>query len=216
MGGGAKLTMSDATGTGDLFKASGNITNGGGSCMTLPAAAAHDINGYLTVAGGTTLGTGVYTIYGYVGIGAINGGTVTCNGTTIGVSASAVTLVIGGNSTVSCSGPTTAFCVEGGYSNVILTAPTSGSTANLAVIGPTSSTNTAGAVLTAGASGANIAGAFYFPYGAFSMGGAASIGGSCLELIAKQVTISQGSAAGSTCTGLGGSSLLHPYLALVQ
>ena len=216
MGGGATLTMNDATGTGNLFQASGNITNGGGSCMTLPAATAHDINGYITVAGGTTLGTGVYTIYGYMAVGAINGGTVTCGSTTIGLTASAVTLVIGGHSTVTCSSTTTAFCVAGGYSNVILTAPTTGSTANLAVIGPTTSTNTAGAVLTAGASGANIAGAFYFPYGPFSMGGAASIGGSCLQLIAKQVTVSNGSAAGTTCTGLGGSSLLHPYLALVQ
>ena len=216
MGGGAHLTMNDATGTGDLFQASGNITNGGGSCMTLPAATAHDINGYVTVAGGTTLGAGVYTIYGYMAVGAISGGTVTCGGTTIGLSASGVTLAIGGHSTVSCSSTTTVFCVAGGYSNVILTAPTSGSTANLAVVGPTTSTNTAGAVLTAGASGANISGAFYLPYGPFSMGGAASIGGSCFELIAKQVTISQGSAAGSTCTGLGGSSLLHPYLALVQ
>jgi hypothetical protein len=216
MGGGAHLTMADATGTGDLFKATGNITNGGGSCMTLPAATAHDVNGYLTVAGGTTLGAGVYTIYGYMGVGAINGGTVTCGVTTIGVTASAVTLVIGGNSTVSCGGTTTAFCVSGGYSNVILTAPTSGSTANLAVIGPTTSTNTAGAVLTAGASGANISGAFYFPYGPFAMSGGASVGGGCLELIAKQVTLSGGTAVGSTCTGLGGSSLLHPYLALVQ
>lgn len=216
MGGGASLTMNDATGTGDLFQAAGNITNGGGSCMTLPAATAHDINGYFTVAGGTTLGAGVYTIYGYAAIGAINGGTVTCGGTTIGLSASGVTLVIGGNSTVTCNSIATAFCVAGGYSNVVLTAPTSGSTVNLAVIGPTISTNTAGAVLTAGASGANIAGAFYVPYGPFIMSGAASIGGSCFELIAKQVTMTQGSAAGSTCTGLGGPSLLHPHLALVQ
>ena len=216
MGGGAFLTMNDATGAGGLFQAAGNITNGGGSCMTLPAATAHDINGYFTVAGGTTLGAGVYTIYGYAAVGAINGGTVTCGGTTIGLSASGVTLVIGGNSTVTCSSISTVFCVAGGYSNVVLTAPTTGSTANLAVVGPTTSSNTAGGVLTAGASGANIAGAFYIPYGPFNMSGAASIGGSCFELIAKQVTMTQGSAAGSTCTGLGGASLLHPHLALVQ
>jgi Flp pilus assembly protein TadG len=216
MGGGASLTMNDATGTGGLFQASGNITNGGGSCMALPVASAHDIKGYVTVAGGTTLGAGVYTIYGYMAAGVINGGTVTCGGTTIGLTANAVTFVLGGNSTVTCSNIATAFCIAGGYSNVILTAPTTGSTANLAVVGPTTSTNTAGASLSAGASGANISGAFYFPYGPFVMGGAASIGGGCLELIAKQVTVSQGSAAGSTCTGLGGSSLLHPYLALVQ
>jgi hypothetical protein len=125
-----------------------------------------------------------------------------------------VTLVIGANSTVTCGSATaTGFCITGGYSNVTLTAPTA---TNITVIGPNSSTNTSGAVLTAGASGAAITGAFYFPNGPFSMSGGASVGGGgCFEVIANQVTLSGGTAIASTCTGLGGTSLIN-NLALVQ
>ena len=217
MGGGSFVTLNDASGTGGLFQAAGSITNGGGSCLALPAAGAHDINGYVNLGGGATLGTGVYTIYNYLALGAGGGGAVTCGGTSIGMKAIGVTIVIGGNTTVSCSSVTTAFCVAGGYSNVTLTAPTTGSTTNIAVLGPTTSTNSAGAVLTAGATGASIAGAFYFPYGQFNMSGGASVGGGgCLEVIASQVTLSGGTAVASACTGLAGSSLLSQNLVLVQ
>jgi hypothetical protein len=95
---------------------------------------------------------------------------------------------------------------------VDLTAPTSGSTANLAVIGPQSSTNAAAAAFTTGATNTRISGAFYFPNGPVTMSGAASLhdtvdSGACLELIGSQVTLSAGSATGTSCTGLGGSSL---------
>jgi hypothetical protein len=216
MGGGSFVTLHDASGAFSQFQATGSITNGGGSCLALPAATAHDINGYISLGGGATLGSGVYTIYDYLALGAGGGGAVTCGGTSIGLKGTGVTLVIGANSTVSCSSTSVGFCITGGYSNVTLTAPTSGNTANIAVIGPTSSTNTAGAVLTAGASGASITGAFYFPYGPFSMSGGASVGsGGCLEVIANQVTLSGGTAIASTCTGLGGTSLVN-NLALVQ
>jgi hypothetical protein len=216
MGGGSFVTLHDASGAFSQFQATGNITNGGGSCLALPAATAHDINGYISLGGGGTLGGGVYTIYDYLALGAGGGGAVTCGGTSVGLKGSGVTLVIGANSTVSCSSSSVGFCITGGYSNVTLTAPTSGSTANIAVIGPTSSSNTAGAILTAGATGASITGAFYFPYGPFSMGGGASVGsGGCLEVIANQVTLSGGTAIASTCTGLGGTSLVN-NLALVQ
>ena len=217
MGGGSTVTLADATGSGDLFQAGGNITNGGGSCLALPAASAHDINGYVLLGGGATLGSGVYTIYDYLALGTGGGGAVTCNGTSIGIKGSAVTIVLGGNSTVGCSSTTTALCVTGGYSNVTLTAPTSGSTANIAVLGPTTSTITAGAVLTAGASGANISGAFYFPYGPFNMSGGASVGGgNCFEVVAEEETMSGGTALASTCSGLAGSNLQANTLVLVQ
>ena len=59
-----------------------NVSSGGGSCMTISAAAQHDIYGnFPASAGGTFLGSGVYTVTGYVGLGAPNGGgDVTCNG----------------------------------------------------------------------------------------------------------------------------------------
>jgi Flp pilus assembly protein TadG len=202
MGGGSTVTLNDATAAGDVFTANGNIGNGGGSCLTLPAATQHDINGSIILGGGATLGGGIYTIYNYLSLGNSGGGAVTCGGQSIGIKASGVSLIIGGNATVSCDG-TVAFCIAGGYSNVTLTAPTIGSTANLAVVGPTVSGNTAGATLKAGASGASITGAFYFPYGTFAMNGAASVGsGGCLELIAAQINILQGTALGTVCVGL--------------
>jgi hypothetical protein len=204
MGGGSFVTLNDATGAGDVFTANGNISNGGGSCLALPAATQHDINGSIILGGGATLGGGIYTIYDYLALGSAGGGAVTCGGQSIGMKASGVSLIIGGNATLPCgSSSSYVFCITGGYTNVTLTAPSIGSTVNLAVVGPTVSGITAGAILTAGASGANITGAFYFPYGTFSMSGGASVGGGgCLELIAAQIAITQGTAVGSTCVGL--------------
>ena len=57
--------------------------------------------------------------------------------------------------------------------------------------------------LSGAVSGASITGAFYFPYGTFAMNGGASVGsGGCLELIAAQVNILQGTAVGTVCVGL--------------
>lgn len=196
------VTLNDATNAGDVFQAVGIISNGGGACLALPAATQHDINGSILLGGGATLGGGIYTIYNYLSLGSGGGGTVTCGGQTIGLKGSGVSLIIGGNATVSC-GTSVAFCITGGYTNVTLTAPSIGSTANLAVVGPTVSSNTAGAILTAGATGTSITGAFYFPYGTFTMSGGASVGsGGCFELIAAQIAITQGTAVGSACVGL--------------
>jgi len=206
IGGGDTVTLADATGSGDLFETAGNIENGGSSsaCLTLPAAAEHDIHGYVLLQCGATLGSGTYTVTGYVEIGGSGGG-----GTVTG---SNVTLVVGGASVPSsgtCNG--LAFCVAGGFGDVTLTAPTSGTTEDLAVIGPPSSSahSTAGALFTGGGSGTTIAGAFYFPTGAVSLSGSGTLNssGGCLELVGSQVTLTGGSAATSTCRGLSGSSL---------
>jgi Flp pilus assembly protein TadG len=216
IGGGAITTLGDATGAGDLFQTAGNITNGGSSaaCLALPAAAEHDINGYVSLACGATLGAGIYTVAGYVAIGCGSGG-----GT---VAASDVSLVIGG-ATVPASGSCSglAFYVGAGFSNVSFTAPSSGTMQDLAVIGPTSSSphSSAGALFTGGSSGTTITGAFYLPNGAVDMSGSGTInnGGGCLEFVGLQVTLTGGSAATSTCTGLGGgSSGSSGSVALVQ
>ncbi|MGC2525311.1 MAG: pilus assembly protein TadG-related protein [Stellaceae bacterium] len=205
-GGGAATTLYDATGTGDLFETAGSIINGGSSsaCLTIPAAAAHDIDGYVSLSCGATLGAGVYTVTGYFALGGNGGG-----GT---VSGSNVTLVIGGASVPSsgsCSG--LAFCIANGFSTVTLTAPSSGGAENLVVVGPAtgSAHSSAGASFTEGSTNTTLSGAFYFPNGAVSMSGAATVNtaGGCLELIGSQVSLSGGSAATSTCTGLTGSSL---------
>ncbi len=199
-----------ATGTGDLFQMAGNLTTSGGTCVALSAAAEHDINGSLAGAGGLSLGAGIYTINGYVALGNSSGGDVSncpTSGTTTGLSGLGVTLVISGASTVTCNGvATSTFCLGAGYSTVDLTAPSSGTTAQLAVIMP--STNTGAAAFTTGATNTQISGAFYDPNGQIYMSGAAALGdsGACLELIGSQVTMTAGSALGSTCAGLGGGS----------
>ena len=210
--GGSTITFADATGGGDLFQLVGNfnVASGGGSCVTVSAASQHDINGYFSVAGGVILGAGVYTVNGYVGLGANGGGDVTCGGTTVGMSGTGVTFVISGTSTPSsgsCSGQ--AFCVAAGYNHVTLTAPSSGTTSQLLVVGPTSTTNTTGAAFTEGASATSLSGTFYFPDGPITLSGGASVGNGssqCLEMIGSQITLSGGTALASTCISSGGSS----------
>lgn len=107
---------------------------------------------------------------GYFALGGNGGGSANCNGSTISVSGANVTLVLSGkakSSSGSCNGYV--FCVAAGYSNIVLTAPQSGATAKLAVIGPTGSSNTGGATFAEGGSNAQISGAFYFPYGPIIM-----------------------------------------------
>ncbi len=211
-GGGSSTSFAAATGVSSLFRVVGmvNVASGGGSCMTLPAAAAHDINGNFSTAGGTTLGAGVYTVNGYVALGAGGGGDVTCNGATVGMSGSGVSFVISGTATPlsgSCAG--SAFCLAAGYGHVTLTAPTTGTMTNLAVMGPTSSGFTGGATFTDGATNTTMSGVFYFPYGAVTLGGGASVGsgsGQCLELIGSLVNLTGGSALATTCSGLAGAT----------
>jgi hypothetical protein len=222
MGGGAITVFADASGTGNLFQMAGNVnvSSGGGSCLWLGAANEHDINGFMSTAGGTTLGAGPYTVYKYMWFGANGGGDVTCNGSTVGVYGFGVTLVIGGNS-VSSSGTCAndAFCEASGYSNVTLTAPTSGSTDGLLVVGPTSSSDTNGASFTEGATNTSMSGAFYMPYGAVNLGGGASVGngsGQCLEVIGSQVTLTGGSDLASSCNIPGSAGSGGATVALVQ
>jgi len=209
-GGGAITTFADSSGAGS-FQMKGNldVAAGGGSCLTLGAATDHYISGYFASAGGATMGSGIYTVGGYFALGPNGGGDVTCNGTAIGMLADNVTLVIGAATTPSsgaCSGQS--FCMAAGYSNVQLLAPTTGTTANLAVVGPQS--GTAGASLTEGASGADFSGAFYFPTEAVTMDGGSSLGSfgasQCLMLVGSQVSLSGGSTLASSCSGVGGSS----------
>jgi Flp pilus assembly protein TadG len=202
MGSSSQVIFGDATGGSDIFQMSGNLNMPNGSvCLKVGAAAQHDVNGFFLTAGGNILGSGVYTVSKYVSLGGSNGGDVSCWGTTTGVSASGVTFVIAG-STLDGSGH--AFFVGAGYADVTITAPTSGSTQGLAVIGPTSSTNTGTALFTEGSINASISGAFYFPYASITQNGASGINigngnGQCLEMIGSQVSITNGGAMASTC-----------------
>jgi hypothetical protein len=213
------MTLGDATGSGDLFQTAGTVSSGGGSCLALPAAAQHDINGSVSAAGGIVMGAGIYTVNGYIAFGNSGGGDVSncpTSGTTTGLTALGVTLVVSGASTVTCGSTASAFCLGAGFATVKLTAPTSSSTlgsstAGLAVVGPQSSSNTAAASFVNGASNTQVSGAFYFPNGPIYMSGAAALhdtvdSSACLELIGSTVTATAGTAAGTTCAGLGSGS----------
>ncbi|WP_158811029.1 pilus assembly protein TadG-related protein [Beijerinckia sp. L45] len=205
-GNNSKTTFADATGASNLFQLNGNINAiGATSCLTLSAAAQHDVDGFFASAGGVTLGAGVYTFDGYIAFGPSGGVDVSCNGVTVGVAGTGVTLVTSGASTAtgsSCSG--TSFCLASGYSNVTFAAPTSGTMANLVVIGPAAKTSNA--TFTSNASTTILSGVFYYPDGPITLGGSASIGsvsGQCLQIVGSQVSISGGATAASTCIGSG-------------
>lgn len=204
--------LGDATGAGNRFEVVGNIITGGGTCLSLGAAANHDIAGHLNLSGGVIFGSGVYTIDGYLHLGASQGGSVACWGESISMRALDVTLVLSGKgplvSNQNCNGQA-AFCAASGYDTMRLVAPKSGPFANLAVIGPLASGVTAGASFGGGASGSQISGAFYFPNGPILLTGGASAGsgtdGGCLQIIGATVTMDGGTATASDCN-LGGAT----------
>ncbi|TPI34102.1 hypothetical protein FJW08_03800 [Mesorhizobium sp. B3-2-1] len=222
LGGGSTTIMADATSSG-VFQVIGNVNGGGGgSCFVVPATAQHDIEGNFIASGAVLLGAGVYTIDGYFALGGSGGGSASCGGSTISVSGANVTLVLSGkakSSSGSCNGYV--FCVAAGYSNIVLTAPQTGATAKLAVIGPTSTSVTAGATFAEGGSNAQISGAFYFPYGPIIMNGGSSVLGSpsdsskCLQMIGSLITLSGGTAAASECIAASSSSASNK-VSLVQ
>jgi hypothetical protein len=152
----------------------------------LSAAPAHDLDGTFSLAGTATLGAGTYTVAGNVALGTGGGGgNVTGRG---------VSIITSGT-----------FTVAAGYSNVTLTAPTSGTMQGLVV----ASNGAGGASFSEGASGNSLSGVFYFPSAPIALSGAGNVGngaGQCLELIGSTITLSGGSALASTCAGLAGTS----------
>jgi Flp pilus assembly protein TadG len=198
IGGGATTVFGDALGANSVFQMVGHFYGGGGSCTTIGAAINHDVKGNINAAAGLILGSGLYAVSGYVAIGANGGGSVSCNGTTVGVSGVDVTLAMAGSQAISggsCNG--FVFCIGGGFDKVTLSAPTAASSPykNLVLVGPTTSSSAAGASISEGASGTGFGGAFYFPNGPLLMSGGATIGnlaGQCLQIVATQVTLTGG------------------------
>jgi hypothetical protein len=181
--------------TSGTFRSVGIVASAGGTTLSLGAAPAHDLKGAFNLAGTAVLGAGTWTVAGDVTLGAAGGGgTVTATG---------VSVITSG-----------VFSVAAGYSNVTLTAPTSGTMQSLVV-----ASNTAkGAAFSEGASGNSLSGAFYFPGGPITLSGAGNVGngtGQCLELIGSTITLAGGSALASSCIGLGGA-MLGGAVALVQ
>jgi len=211
LGGGATLVMGSTLATGGIFQIVGNVRTDGGSCLVFGAAANHDIRGYISASGAVVLGAGVYTLDGYLHLGANYGGSSSCNGATVSLRAIDVTIILSGKNapTGGWACPDKAFCAAAGYSNMILRAPETGPFTKLALIGPTNASVRSGAALTSGASGGQISGAFYFPNGPISLSGGATGSGSnsgCLQIIGSTVTLSGGSTLASECIApVGGS-----------
>ncbi|HVV48686.1 MAG TPA: hypothetical protein VHO06_03425 [Polyangia bacterium] len=202
LGGGSYTVLGDATGASSVFKLIGDLdvaANAG--CLTVSAAAQHDINGNFMTAGATTLGSGIYSVTGYVALGGNGGGNSQCKSQSVGITGTNVTIALGGASTPSngpCAGQT--FCVANGYDDVNLSGPTSGTTRGLVVVGPTA--NTGSALFAEGANTTTLSGALYFPQGGVALTGSAAIGGGagqCLQIVGTQVTLSGGSLASSNC-----------------
>ncbi|WHO20759.1 pilus assembly protein TadG-related protein [Agrobacterium tumefaciens] len=209
--GGSITVMADANSGKGVFRLNGDLNGGGGgSCITIPASAEHDISGNVNLAGGARLGAGVYTVDGFF---SVNTGGSACSDN-VAVSGKDVTIVLSGTETPpdwECKGKS--FCLTGGNA-ITLNAPTSGPYAELAVIGPQSSRNTTGAEITSGGR-AKISGAFYFPNGMIDFGGGGQIGDAasgCLQLIGASISLSGGSQAMSECTKLSGGG----KVALIQ
>ena len=141
IGGGSKIIFGDTTASSvsNPFQMAGNYyaDAGGGSCSTFSAAANHDINGYVVTAGGMTMGSGTYTINGYIAFGDNGGGSVSCNGTTVGMTGTGVTFIVTGATTPgSGTCKNMVLCFGAGFNYVALIAPTSGNFANALFIGP--------------------------------------------------------------------------------
>ena len=201
--GGASLTMADAIGPSSVFQIFGDVLSGGGGCFTLPAARQHDIKGSIRPNGGLILGAGTYTISDH--FAAASGGRVTCNGVSVAVAGTDVSLVIGGSKPATeyvCGN--SVFCLAGGFSGVRLSAPKSGAMAKLLFIGPQNTSNTYGATFAGGGS-AVMSGVFYFPNGPIKMDGGAEATGDvasttdCLQFIGSQITLSGGVTTASNC-----------------
>ncbi|HZL00181.1 MAG TPA: pilus assembly protein TadG-related protein [Caulobacteraceae bacterium] len=211
----SKTVFADATGGSSVFQLVGAVNAGSSSCVTFGNAAEHDINGPIVTNASsvTTLGSGVYTVHGYLDLEASSGGGG-C-GTTAGQAGTGVTFVTdGANTPTSGSCASLAICVLSS-SGDSLVAPTTGATAGIAVIGPVSSGNTAGASFGASSNG-TFSGIFYMPNGAVTVDSSASLSSganACLELIGAQITLQSSSTVSSTCIG---SSSTSSSVVLVQ
>ncbi|SMH37718.1 TadE/TadG family type IV pilus assembly protein [Maritimibacter sp. HL-12] len=203
LGGGSQTFMGDVDD--GVFEVAGWIDGGGGgSCLVIPEAELHEINGSIVASGAIRFGAGLYVVNGYMHLGGNGGGSAMCGGETISVEAENTTFVISaaGVEPGGWSCRDQAFCVTAGYSNVRFTAPQSGPFTDLAVIGPLDPSRNAGALFAAGASGSQMSGALYFPNDPITLtGGASANAGSagCLQLIAAEITMSGGTSVASEC-----------------
>lgn len=219
-GGGSTTLLYDVAGSGKFFQVKGDVFTSGGSCLKLPSVTHADVDGNISVEGGLILGAGIWTVDGYLALGAAGGGASPCDGSTVSLKAQDVSLILSGVQTPG-SGNCAAqvFCVANGYSNVLLTSPNTGNMAGLAVIGPQQPSNKAGVHWMGGGFGGQISGAFYVPNAHLQFSGGASMGGApggCLQIVAARITLSGGTAAASECVGAGAGGATSTSVSLVR
>jgi Flp pilus assembly protein TadG len=186
--GGSKLTFGDGA-----FSTMGDVKNsGGGTTIVFGATLNHIIGGDLNLQGDATFGAGRYTIR--KGFSNPTGGTMTGTDVTFIMGG---TLAVSGGTSVRLSAPTTT-TAGGGFADVLFASSLTSATA-----------------LTEGAS-TTFRGAIYLPNSDFTMSGGASIGSSCFMMIAKSITLQNGTSAAqadgcsikSTASGGGGNVAL--------
>jgi hypothetical protein len=211
IGGGSQLYMGDVDD--GVFEVYGWINGGdGGSCLELPAASLHEINGSIAASGAIRFGAGLYVVEGYVHLGGNGGGNSSCKGETVSVEAIDTTFLVSAKghepSNWGCSDQ--AFCVSSGYKDVQFRAPLTGLFADIAVVGPLDTSREEGATFRAGASDGVVTGAVYFPNGPITLSGGASASGGeggCLQIIAAEITMTGGASLASDCDFAGAGTI---------
>ncbi|SEP18865.1 Putative Flp pilus-assembly TadE/G-like [Salinihabitans flavidus] len=216
MGGGSQLYMGDVDDSvfeHGVFEVAGWIDGGGGnSCLVIPAADLHEINGSIVASGAIRFGAGIYAIDGYMHLGGNGGGSSSCRGEIVSVEAIDTTFLISANGVEpgnwGCRDQS--FCVSSDYSNVQFRAPLTGPFADIAIVGPLDASRREGATFRAGASDGVVTGAAYFPNGPITLSGGASASGGdggCLQIIGAEITLTGGASLASDCEFSGAGTI---------
>ena len=168
-----------------------------------------DTNNKIQVKGTTTLSPGAYC--GDVVVNA--GATLTLNPGLYYFSGA--NLTVAGNATISGSGVTLIFTGSGNNwgsfnigsnANVSLTAPTTGTTAGIAIYGDRNMPVGTAFSLTGGGT-QNFGGAIYLPKGALSYSGGNSAATSCTKIVADTISFSGTSNVQVNCAALGTAAI---------
>jgi len=203
--GSSQLSIDSGTGQ-NVFDVGGNIRTDGGGCVMLPSGE-HHVRGSMSLSGAVILGAGLWAVTDYLAFGENGGGTAACGGSVTGLRGLDVTIALGGDrlsSNWACQGR--AFCMLAGYDGTRITAPTAGSTAGLAIVGPQSADSTGGMLMSGGAHNTGVAGGVYFPFGPVKLSGDGDligmnlVGMDCLKLVGKEIQVIEGATVSTTCT----------------
>jgi Flp pilus assembly protein TadG len=178
------VTMPTTSGTGTCL--SSNYSSGGTKYQLSPGVYCGGLN--IGNGASATLSPGVYIVQG--GKFSLQGGTT--------VTGTGVTIVLTG------SGNNYATVNIANNATLNLTAPTTGTTAGLAIFQDPNAPSTGNKTSNAfGGGTVNVTGALYFPHEAVAFNGAVAVNSSCTQLIAYDVSFSGNAKFGNSCAGTG-------------